>query len=418
MTSLPELLALTREQLLTQAEERYVDLRPHLQHDELVHAIATDMMAKDETVHADGVLDVLPEGFGFLRMLALDFASTAIDAYVSANQVRSLNLQTGHRIRGAIRAPRGTERTFALVHVDFVQDTPPEELLTVAGFASRTAAAPNRPLTLTENQPVADDDTQWMLHALQTLAPMAFGTRTLVHAPPKWPTARLLATLANALQQQHATADITVCLLDQRPEDIVAARTAVAAGTHASATPVVTGTAFASPPERHVSVAELAWHRCLRQVEQGHDAILLIDSLTALTRARCRSTVPSGSWIQPGLDAKAILLAKEVLASTMQCTEGGSLTVIATVTTGDAGTIDEAIEREFASLTNSDVVIDTETTTCQGLCFDANATQTRDEGNPAHAVQTVKLRQVRSELAALPHADRGAHWVQAMRDFA
>jgi transcription termination factor Rho len=135
-----------------------------------------------------------------------------------------------------------------------------------------------------------------------------------------------------------------------------------------------------------------------------------------LTRARSRSSAPSGSWIQPGLDAKAILLAKNVLASTIECEHGGSLTVIATVTTSETGTIDEAIEREFVALTNSDVVIDATATTCQGLCFDVSATQTRDEHNPALAVLAEKLRQLRTDLAALPHHDRAAHWVAAMSD--
>ncbi|MFT4511758.1 MAG: transcription termination factor Rho [Planctomycetota bacterium] len=411
MTSLPQLLEQTREQLLATATERGIDLRPHLVHDELVHAIATNMMENGETVTADGVLDVLPEGFGFIRMVALDFQSTSVDAYVSANQVRSLNLHSGHRIRGELRAPRSTERTFALVHVDLVQDTPPEQLMGVTGFASRTAIAASRPLTFTEDQPDANDDTQLMLHAMQTLAPMSFGSRILMHAPAKWQRARWLALIACSLREQHPDADVTVCMLDQRPEDIVTARDMIASGA------TLISTAFASPPERHVAVAELAWHRCLRQVEQGHDVILLVDSLTALTRARSRSSVPSGSWIQPGLDAKAILLAKEVLASTMECKEGGSLTVIATVTTGEPGTIDEAIEREFAALTNSDIVIDATTTTCSGLCFDVNATQTRDDGDLSRAVLTVKLRQLRSDLAVLPHQERAAHWVAAMRDF-
>lgn len=416
MTSLPELLDQTREQLLAAASQRSIDLRPHLQQDELVHAIATHMMANGEPVTADGVLDVLPEGFGFIRMVALDFLSTAVDAYVSANQVRSLNLHSGHRIRGELRAPRSSERTFALVHVDFVQDTPPEQLLAVTGFASRTRSATSRPLIFTSEQPSANDDTQLMLHAMQTLAPMSMGNRILVHAPAKWPRARLLAALANSLQEQQPDADVTVCLLDQRPEDIVAARSVIASNSVAASIRLIS-TAFASPPERHVSVAELAWHRCLRQVEQGHDVILLLDSLTALTRARSRSSVPSGSWIQPGLDAKAVLLAKEVLASTIECEEGGSLTVIATVTTGAPGTIDEAIEREFSALTNSDVVIDATAPSSPGMCFDVDATQTRDDGNPALAIHTVKLRQLRADLTTMPHEDRAAHWVAAMRDF-
>tara|TARA_R110002072_G_scaffold269079_11_gene428362 strand:+ start:18741 stop:20039 length:1299 start_codon:yes stop_codon:yes gene_type:complete len=429
MTSLPELIQQPRRQLLATATERGVDLRPHLQQDELVQAIASHMMANGETVTTDGVLAILPEGFGFVRMVPLNFRSTAVDAYVSANQVRSLNLHSGHRIRGEIRAPRGTERTFALVHVDLVQDTPPEQLMDVTGFASRTPVAATRPLALAPNKTPTpkpgkskvkakapsetneSSNTSVMLHALQTLSPLCFGQRMLLHATPAWPRARFLATLANSIEAQHPEADITVCLLDQRPEDIVTAQALAGSRT------CVVSTAFATPPEHQVTVAELAWHRCLRQVEQGHDVILLVDSMTALTRARSRSSVASGSWIQPGLDAKAILLAKEVLASTKQCEEGGSLTVIASVTTDAADTIDAAIEREFAALTNSDVVIDADAEGLDGLCFDLVETRTRAEDNPSHGSpcqqQAAKLR---GELAALPYGERAAGWLAAAAD--
>ena len=394
MTSLPELLQLSRTQLLASATERGVDLRPNLGHDELAHAIATHMMANDETVTADGILDVLPEGFGFVRMLEASFASTAIDTYVSANQIRSLNLQPGHRIQGVIRAPRGNERTFALVHIDRVEDAEPEQLMQAQSFRSLEARASERRITLHDG-PVADDAAA-MLDALQTLTPLSFGQRMLVHTHERFARARLLATIATALRARHENAQLSLCLLDQRPEDIVVARDLCGDATD------LVSTVFAAPPERHVGVLELAWQRCLRRVEHGDDVVLLLDSVTALTRARSRSTLPSGSWIQPGLDARAILLAKEVLASAVQSAAGGSLTVIATVTRGEPGSIDEAIEREFTALTNSDVVLDDDAT-CDGLCFDPTASRSREPDDAA-------MRDLRKDLASVPPHKRTRFW--------
>src|SRR5690606_2539636 len=301
MTSLPHLLLQTREQLIALAAERGLGLRPYLGQDALVAEIVNDMLEHGETVTTDGVLSVLPEGFGFVRMLSHDFASTALDVYVSGNQVHKLNLQAGHRIRGPIRAPRGTERTFALVHVDLIENQAPEDLLSVTTFASRTATVASRPLRI-----CSAADARVDLAALQSLAPMCFGHRALLHAKSTWPRARFLAMLADSLPREHEQIDVTVCLLEQRPEDIAAVRLQLTGKPH-----TLVSTAFAAPPERHVAVAELALQRCLRLVEQGHDAVLLIDSLTALTRAQSRSSAPSGAWIQPGLDARSVLPAKQ-----------------------------------------------------------------------------------------------------------
>jgi transcription termination factor Rho len=410
MTSIPHLLQQSRAQLLALAAERGLGLRPHLAHDALVADLVTDMLVKGEPVTTDGILTVLPEGFGFVRIESQDFANTAVDAYVSGNQVHRLNLQVGQRIRGSIRAPRGTEKTFALVHVDLVQNTAPEDLLQVTSFTSRTTIAATRDLRLTAAGPepsAALEDFHTTLAALQSLAPMRFGHRALLHAKANWPRARFLARLASSLQPQHPELQTTLCLLEQRPEDIANARLQLAESNCS-----LFSTTFAAPPERHVTVAELTLHRCLRQVEQGHDVLLLVDSLTALTRASSRTSSPSGAWIQPGLDAKAILPAKHVLACARQCAEGGSLTVIATVTTGAAGTIDAAIEQEFAALTNSDIVIDDEAcgATDAVLPFDVLATRTRAEDHASTPSEQTMLDAMRSDLAALPMAERMARW--------
>lgn len=398
MTSLPHLLEQSREQLLAIATERGIEILPHLEHDELVAKIVRDLLEKDEQLTTDGVLAVLPDGFGFVRMLSHSFAATAVDAYVSASQVRSLNLRSGHRIRGPLRAPRGTENFFALLHVDYVQDAKPEELRYVTVFEARTAIVATRKLPWC---PKDSDDR--MLRALQILAPIRFGHRALLHAPANWPRARLLARIAASLRQQQADLDITVCLLDQRPEDITSIRS-----TLAELRCDVFSTAFAARPDGQVMVADMALQRAMRQVEHGRDALLLVDSLTALTRARSRSSAPSGAWIQPGLDAQAILTAKQLFAHAQQCAEGGSLTILATVVAGQPGTIDDTIEREFATCTNSDLVITDSTTTHDSdvLPFDPIATRTRPEDDATPPAERARLQQLRRELAELPLEQR------------
>lgn len=397
MTTLAELLQCTRADLLDRAGSRSIAIAPHLEHDELARRIAEDLLANDEEVHADGILAVLPDGFGFVRLLASDFAATAIDAYVSQGQIKSLNLRTGHRIRGRVRAPRGGENFFALVHVDEVHGVATDRLHDVTVFEARTPITANRAANW-----CAADDNDATLQALQHLAPIQHGHRVLVHAPADYPRAQLLARIAAAQKQQHDDIDVSMCLLDQRPEDLATLRHHLRSfDCH------VVGTAFADAPDRHVAVADMALKRAMRHVEQGRDAWLLVDSLTALTRASSRAQAPSGAWIQPGLDARAVHAAKQLFASARQCAEGGSLTIIATVTTGEEGTIDEAIEREFRTFTNSDIrLVDTRDLGEDVLPFCPTGTRTRPEDDPTSPADRRRRNGRRDELAALPLENR------------
>lgn len=367
--SLNDLLQQPREQLLTTAATRGLGLRPHLQHDELVAEIATELLAHDEPVRTEGVLTVLPEGFGFVRMAERNFAPTAVDAYVSPNQIRTLNLQFGHRIEGPLRNPRGTERFHALTHVDRVQGLEPEQLGATVPFAARTPVPANRALLL------PDDPIEH--RTLRTLAPWQLGHRVLVHSCDDLPRAAFFSRLAAGIAraQPDAAIDLTLCLLEQRPEDVARVRNDLR-----DVPATVVHTEFAAPPENHVTLTNTALHRAMRQVEQGRDAVLMVDSLTALTRAQSRSGAPSGAWIQPGLDARAVLIGKRLLAAARQCQEGGSLTVIASVQGGSAGSIDAAIETEFGPYSSSDVCFEPElVATGHELPLDLLRTRTRRE---------------------------------------
>lgn len=404
MTSVRELLATPRDDLLRRALELGGELRPHLNTDELAAAVLTAHLGRGDPIEADGVLTVLPEGFGFLRAIELGYEPSAVDTYVSPSQIRSLNLQQGHRVQGPVRAPRSGERFFALLHVDAVEGQPPEHLDRIAPFDARTPMVATRPLSLGD-----DDDELW---ALQTLAPWCFGHRVLLRAPESFARGHLLARLARSVQRRHPEVRTTICLLDQRPEDGAAVR----ARLDGSGIEVV-DTPFAAAPDRHVATATLVAERARRQAEHGHDVLLLLDSLTALTRAEARTSAPSGAWVQPGLDARALLTPKRWFACARQLAGAGSVTIVATVLPGEPGSIDATVASEFAPHSNSDVVIAPELATAEvALPFDPARTRTRTEDDPIPADERRRRRALQEQLLALPPDERLDHLLRARRD--
>jgi transcription termination factor Rho len=406
MTSVTSLLSQSRESILQAALRRGLSFTPNLEHVELITEFIIDLLKKDELVTTDGVLAILPDGFGFIRLVTSNFKATPIDAYVSANQIQKLNLKTGHRIEGPIRAPEGKEQFFALTKVDRVQGCCPQEREDVTVFAARTTQLATRSMS------ICGPDGPLDLRAIQLLAPLCFGHRLLIHAKHTWQRSQLLAKTAQALSQQHPQAQITLCLMEQRPEDIYAA-SALLSTTDCT----IVSSVFADDPRRHVDIAKLTLSQAMRQVEQGRDVILLIDSLTALTRAESRSSAPSGAWIQPGLDAAAMQPAKDILASAQQCQEGGSLTIIATVEPGPDNTIDGAIESELSPFSNSDLVL-MPTNESHDLTagIDLDATGTRHNDDPTPQDQRQRLQKLRAEIEAIQPSTRTARWSQLLAE--
>lgn len=340
MILVPELCELPRDQLLARAAGRGLGLPPHLGHDQLVAELVLDQLAGGEDVRTEGTLSTLFDGFGFVRLARHDYAESAVDAYVSPRQIRALRLRHGHRVRGRLRAPRGDEKFLALLEVEAVQGAPVAALGDVAPFESLEVTQPARPLPLTQDPE---------LDAQAGAATWRLGERVLAHVRPSFRAATWLRRVADCAAAAHPDAAVTMCLLDQRPEELAAARAdAARRGVE------VVGLEFAAEPKRVVQLADLAVHAAMREVERGRDAVLLVDSLSALTHARARSQAASGAWIQPGLDARAPLPAKALLAAARQTTAGGSLTVVATSHIGETP-LDQAIAREFAPLSNRDV---------------------------------------------------------------
>lgn len=311
---------------------------PNLAADELRFAALRARLDRGEVVIAEGALDRMAEGFGFLRSPAADFAATAADPYVSVAQVRALNLKPGQWLRGPLRPPRGGEKFLALAHVDAANGEAPARL----AFAARTPVLAQTPLALPAGEP-------W--RALATLTPWRRGHRVQVVAADAAPRARWLADLARALATANPGLRVVVCLLDQTPEDLAASKRALAGVAEAI------GTTFDASAERHVELAELALARCQREVEAGHDVALLFDGLTTLSLATQRSIPSSGRWLAPGLDAQATLPGKRLFAAARACAEGGSLAVIATTLAPADDPLRAAIAAEFDGRGNSVVAI-------------------------------------------------------------
>lgn len=382
---LAALQAMPTATLAQQAMDAGLDVGPGAEHGDLVFAVFVHRVGKDGFGHGDGTFDLLPDGFGFVRSKARSWAPAPFDAFVSPAQVRRLNLKNGHHITGPVRAPRGGERFLALQHVETVNGGDPERLAHRIAFASRSPVLPRRGLALDPN---GDDE----LAAIAALAPWARGHRVLVTAPPSAPSATLLARLAAALHRSDAELVVTIALLDQRPEDLAAARAAIV-GT----TVDLVATTFDAEPSRHSAVAEMALAEAQRDVEAGRDVVLLLDSLTAFARA-CHVDQPtSGKLACVGLDALATLRGKKLFSAARACEEGGSLTIVATaIENGDR--IDDTILADFRRRANSEVAFCGDPT-LRTVVLDVRRTATRPEDLLLPPPDRLRLDALRNELA-------------------
>lgn len=371
---------------------------PNLAPGEMVAALVGHRLLQGREVCGEGVLELLPEGFGFLRSPHFDYEASPHDPFVTPSQVRGLNLKTGHRLVGPLRAPRGNERFFALTHVDTVNGADPAKLMAHIAFAARTPIVGQRPLSLG-----GDDPT---LRALAQLAPWCRGQRCLLQVPASFRSLHFLAELAVALRAGDRDLLLSLCALAQRPEDLATVRTRFRDDPRT----LVTGSTFAQTPARQVAVAELTLQRAQRDVEAGHDVVLLFHSLTALAHAVQREQPASGRWLCPGLDVQAVLPGKRLFAAARQCSEGGSLTVLATATIDTTALADGAVLAEFRHCGNSQVVVDPSLADAGvPFPFDLAATRTRPEDDGRSPQDRHAMDQLRRELSAMPAAARGAH---------
>jgi len=352
-SDLQVLQAHSAAELLDIAHGEGVEVMPNLEKSELVFAILQYRFQQNGLGWAEGVLEVLPDGFGFLRSTRHDFEPGHDDVYVSPSQVHRLNLKPGHLLAGPVRPPRRGEKYFALLHVDAINGGDVPALRRRVPFMARTPILPTERLRLDHANASLD------LRAIDLLAPWGRGQRVLLSAPQGSGRTRLLLRIAQALRHNHPELHVAMCLLDERPEELTAIRRTMQ-DSHGHGSGDVVATTFDQPASRHVAVAEMALARAQRMVEAGRDVVLLFDSLTAYVRAFNLDQPPTGKLICAGLDAGALLRPKRLFGAARNCEEGGSLTLVATALTGEESRIDGAILDEFHNRGNCDIVLDRE----------------------------------------------------------
>jgi transcription termination factor Rho len=399
------LQALPVGELLALARAEGLEALPNLEHGELLFALLEHRFRRGGLGWAEGVLEVLPDGFGFLRSVQHDFEPGPDDVYVSPSQVRRLNLKPGHHLAGPVRPPRRGEKFFALLHVERINGGDVEALRLRVPFAARTPVLPTERLRL--DHPGASLD----LRAIELLSPWGKGQRVLVTAPPGCGRTRLLHRIAEALLHNHADLRVCLCLLDERPEEVPELRRSL----RSRRSDVVAST-FDQPQKHHLLLAEMALARAMRHVEAGEDVVLLVDSLTALARACNLETPPSGRLLCPGLDAAAVQRPKRLFGAARSLEEGGSLTVIATALCGADSRVDQTILDEFTNRGNADVVFDRELADLHVLPpLDVLRTSTRREDLLLPPPQIDALQRLRQRLAPLDRRQRVQHVVDLLQ---
>jgi len=311
---------------------------------ELIVKVLEANTEKEDGVMADGVLEVLKEGYGFLRSPDFNYLPGPDDIYVSPSQIKRFGLRTGHQVSGQIRPPKSKERFYALLKVEQVNGKDPEELKRAFLFSNLTPLYPEEKFNLEVNP--KDLSTRIM----DMISPVGKGQRGLIVAQPKTGKTVLLQKVANAISTNHSDVKMIILLIDERPEEVTDMKRNVDAE--------VISSTFDEPPERHVAVAEMVIQKARRMVEFGEDVVILLDSITRLGRAHNAVIPHSGKILSGGVDANALKKPKQFFGAARNTEESGSLTIIATALIDTGSRMDEVIFEEFKGTGNMELVLD------------------------------------------------------------
>ncbi|MEK8084921.1 transcription termination factor Rho [Aquabacterium sp. A3] len=346
---LSELKALHISKLVEMAEELEIENVARMRKQELMFAIMKKRAKAGEQVFGDGVLEVLPDGFGFLRSLDTSFLASTDDIYLSPSQVRRFNLHTGDMIEGEVRVPKDGERYFALVKVDRVNGLAPEVSKNKLMFENLTPLFPEEQFKL-ERETVKSNDDNITSRIIDLIAPIGKGQRALLVAPPKSGKTVMMKNLAHALVANHPDVHLIVLLVDERPEEVTEMQRTVRGE--------VISSTFDEPAQRHVQVAEMVIERAKRLVELKKDVVILLDSITRLARAYNNVLPSSGKVLTGGVDANALQRPKRFFGAARNVEEGGSLTIIGTALVDTGSRMDEVIYEEFKGTGNCEIHLD------------------------------------------------------------
>ncbi len=344
---LSELKSLHVSQLLEMASAAEIDGANRLRKQELIFALLKNRAKKGEPIFGDGVLEVLPDGFGFLRSPDTSYLAGTDDIYVSPSQIRRFNLHTGDTIEGEIRTPKDGERYFALVKLDKVNFHPPEASKHKILFENLTPLHPTECLKLERDIRGEENTTS---RVIDMIAPIGKGQRGMLVASPKSGKTVMLQHIAHAITSNHPDCVMIVLLIDERPEEVTEMQRSVKGEVVAST--------FDEPATRHVQVAEMVIEKAKRLVEHKRDVVILLDSLTRLARAYNTVVPASGKVLTGGVDANALQKPKRFFGAARNVEEGGSLTIIATALIDTGSRMDDVIYEEFKGTGNSEIHLD------------------------------------------------------------
>lgn len=363
-----ELQSLRVKELTKLAQELDVSDYSGLRKHDLIMKILETQAQKQGNVYARGVLEIMPDGYGFMRSPDFNYLPGPDDIYVSPSQIKRFGLRTGHLINGQIRPPKDNERFFALLRVDAVNGIGPEEIKSFPHFVDLTPQFPE------DHLPLETTPKEFSTRIIDLVAPIGKGQRGLIPAQPKTGKTILLQKIANAVTQNHPDIYLIILLIDERPEEVTEMKRSVDAE--------VLSSTFDEPAERHVQVAEMVLQRARRMVEVGQDVMILLDSVTRLARAHNTVIPHSGKILSGGVDANALQKPKRFFGSARNIEEGGSLTIIATALIDTGSRMDDVIFEEFKGTGNMELVLDRNLSERRVYpSIDVNRTGTRKEEN-------------------------------------
>jgi len=342
--NLVELKAKTTTELSALAHELGVESSSALKRQDLIFKIMLAQIEKEGLIYAEGVLETLAEGFGFLRSQDFNYLPGPDDIYVSPSQIRKFGLRKGDTIGGLIRPPKENEHYFALLRVETINNIAPDKITETVNFDNLTPLFPDQKIQL------ETDNGNISMRIMDLITPIGLGQRALIVAAPRTGKTMLLQAIANSITANHPNVIPLVLLVNERPEEVTEMRRSINAEVIAST--------FDEPAERHVKVASMVLEKAKRHVEQGYDVCILLDSLTRLARAHNTVSPPSGKVLSGGLDSNALQKPKRFFGSARNIEGGGSLTIIATALVETGSRMDDVIFEEFKGTGNMELHLD------------------------------------------------------------
>ena len=347
---LQELKKKTPSELISQAEKLGIENPSTLRKQEILFSILKKLAEKNEQITGGGVLEVLQDGFGFLRAIESNYLPGPDDIYVSPSQIRRFGLRTGDSVVGEIRAPKDSERYFALLKVNQINFENPDKGRNKIAFDNLTPLYPNQQLKMEIEKNTAEKKPDQTARLIDLVSPIGKGQRSLIISPPKAGKTIILQNIAHSLAANHPECYLMVLLIDERPEEVTDMQRTVKGE--------VISSTFDEPASRHVAVAEMVIEKAKRLVEHKKDVVILLDSITRLGRAYNAVVPSSGKVLTGGVDANALQRPKRFFGAARNVEQGGSLTIISTALVDTGSRMDEVIFEEFKGTGNSELILD------------------------------------------------------------